>query len=153
MSNKINAKLLAEAIALIITAVGGVSDVPDADDAGDEETTTKKRGRPAGTTKKAAAEKAPAKKSAGKKADPLDDDDEDEEEEEDEDDGLGLDEEDEEVTQEDMVAAFKALKASHGIDKCKEVLTKLGENNALNIAPKRYAEAMKEIQRAASKKK
>lgn len=151
MSNKINAKLLAEAIALIITAVGGTSEVNEADDGDDTETTTtKKRGRPAGSTKKAPVEKAPAKKKT-KAVDPLEDEDEEEEEEEEED--LGLEDEEEDVTQEELVAAFKALKASHGLDKCKEVLAKLDETNVLNIPAKRYPEALKEIQRAASRKK
>ena len=68
------------------------------------------------------------------------------------DDDLGLGDEEEEVTQEDVVNAFKALKASKGIDKCREVLAKLDESNVLNIPPKKYGEALKEINRAASKK-
>ena len=52
-----------------------------------------------------------------------------------------------------MVAAFKALKASHGIDKCKEVLAEMDESNVLNIAAKKYPEALKLIKRAASRKK
>lgn len=151
--SKINAKKLAEAItAVIIAAVGQDGAANEAEDAGDEEEAPKRgRGRPAGSTKKTEA-KAPAKGKGKSKPDPLEDEEE-EEEEEDEGDDLGLDEEDEEVTQEEVVAAFKALKASHGIDKCKEVLAEMDESNVLNIAAKKYPEALKLIKRAASRKK
>jgi hypothetical protein len=115
--SKINAKKLAEAITLIIEAVGGGAANESEDAGGEEEAPKKGRGRPAGSTNKAKAET-----------------------------------EVEEVTQEDVVNAFKALKASKGIDKCREVLAKLDESNVLNIPPKKYAEALKEINRAASKK-
>lgn len=154
--SKINAKNLAEAIAaalapVLVAAFGGAAATnDDGDDTGDEP--KKGRGRPAGSTNKSKPEKtAPAKGNKGKK---------DEEEEEEEDDGLGdegdddlgLGDEEEEVTQEDVVNAFKALKASKGIDKCREVLAKLDESNVLNIPAKKYAEALKEINRAGSKK-
>ena len=149
--SKINAKKLAEAITLIIEAVGGGAANESEDAGGEEEAPKKGRGRPAGSTNKAKAETKPAAKGKTKAKD------EDEEEEEEEDDGLGDDDlglggDDEEVTQEDVVNAFKALKASKGIDKCREVLAKLDESNVLNIPPKKYAEALKEINRAASKK-
>ena len=152
--SKINAKKLAEAITLIIEAVGGGAANESEDAGGEEEAPKKGRGRPAGSTNKAKAETKPAAKGKTKAKD------EDEEEEE-EDDGLGDDDgddddlglgDDEEVTQEDVVNAFKALKASKSIDKCREVLAKLDESNVLNIPPKKYAEALKEINRAASKK-
>ena len=156
--SKINAKSLAEAIAaalapVLVAAFGGAAN--ESEDAGGEEEAPKKgRGRPAGSTNKAKAETKPAAKGKTKAKD------EDEEEEEDDglgdddgdDDDLGLGGDDEEVTQEDVVNAFKALKASKGIDKCREVLAKLDESNVLNIPPKKYAEALKEINRAASKK-
>lgn len=152
--SKINAKKLAEAITLIIEAVGGGAANESEDAGGEEEAPKKGRGRPAGSTNKAKAETKPAAKGKTKAKD------EDEEEEEDDglgdddgdDDDLGLGGDDEEVTQEDVVNAFKALKASKGIDKCREVLAKLDESNVLNILPKKYAEALKEINRAASKK-
>ena len=156
--SKLNAKSLAEAIAaalapVLVAAFGGAAN--ESEDAGGEEEAPKKgRGRPAGSTNKAKAETKPAAKGKTKAKD------EDEEEEEDDglgdddgdDDDLGLGGDDEEVTQEDVVNAFKALKASKGIDKCREVLAKLDESNVLNIPPKKYAEALKEINRAASKK-
>ena len=156
--SKINAKSLAEAIAaalapVLVATFGGAAN--ESEDAGGEEEAPKKgRGRPAGSTNKAKAETKPAAKGKTKAKD------EDEEEEEDDglgdddgdDDDLGLGGDDEEVTQEDVVNAFKALKASKGIDKCREVLAKLDESNVLNIPPKKYAEALKEINRAASKK-
>lgn len=153
MSNKINAKKLAEAItAVIVAALGDAAPANESEDGGDEEETTSRgRGRPKGSTKKPPADKPAPKGKTKQKADPLED--EDEEEEEDEGDDLGLDEEDEEVTQEEVVAAFKALKASHGIDKCKEVLAEMDESNVLNIAAKKYPEALKLIKRAASRKK
>lgn len=152
--SKINAKKLAEAITLIIEAVGGGAANESEDAGGEEEAPKKGRGRPAGSTNKAKTETKPAAKGKGKAKD------EDEEEEDDglgdddagDDDDLGLGDEDEEVTQEDVVNAFKALKASKGIDKCREVLAKLDESNVLNIPPKKYGEALKEINRAASKK-
>ena len=152
--SKINAKKLAEAITLIIEAVGGGAANESEDAGGEEEAPKKGRGRPAGSTNKAKAETKPAAQGKTKAKD------EDEEEEEDDglgdddgdDDDLGLGGDDEEVTQEDVVNAFKALKASKGIDKCREVLAKLDESNVLNIPPKKYAEALKEINRAASKK-
>lgn len=157
----INAKKLAAAIVLIIEAVGGTSSnssVDEAEDGGEEETTTRGRGRPKGSTKKAPVEKttkAPAK-GKGKAKEEEEEDEEEEDDglggdEEEEDDGLGDDEE--ELTQEEVVGAFKALKASHGIEKCREVLAKIDESNALNIPPKKFADAMKEIKRAASRPK
>ena len=154
--SKINAKKLAEAITLIIEAVGGGAANESEDAGGEEEAPKKGRGRPAGSTNKAKAETKPAAKGKTKAKD------EDEEEfyymdnglgdDDGDDDDLGLGGDDEEVTQEDVVNAFKALKASKGIDKCREVLAKLDESNVLNIPPKKYAEALKEINRAASKK-
>ncbi|MGH8074302.1 MAG: hypothetical protein ACREO4_09530 [Lysobacter sp.] len=160
--SKLNAKSLAEAIAaalapVLVAAFGGAAS-NDADDGdGEEDAAPKKgRGRPAGSTNKAKTE--PAAKGKGKsKPAPADE----EEEEEEEGDGLGLDDDDdglgelgeeEEVTQEDVVNAFKALKASKGIEKCREVLAKIDETNVLTIPAKKYAEALKEINRAASKK-
>lgn len=153
MSNKINAKKLAEAItAVIVAALGDAAPANESEDAGDEEEAPKRgRGRPAGSTKKTDTKTAPKGKGGKGKADPLED--EEEEEEEEESDNLGLDDEEEEVTQEEVVAAFKALKASHGIDKCKEVLAEMDESNVLNIAAKKYPEALKLIKRAASRKK
>ncbi len=153
MSNKINAKKLAEAItAVIVAALGDAAPANESEDAGDEEEAPKRgRGRPAGSTKKTDTKTATKGKGGKGKADPLED--EEEEEEEEESDDLGLDDEEEEVTQEDVVAAFKALKASHGIDKCKEVLAEMDESNVLNIAAKKYPEALKLIKRAASRKK
>ena len=151
--SKLNAKSLAEAIAaalapVLVAAFGGAAN--ESEDAGGEEEAPKKgRGRPAGSTNKAKAETKPAAKGKTKAED------EDEDEDDglgDDDDDLGLGGDDEEVTQEDVVNAFKALKASKGIDKCREVLAKLDESNVLNIPPKKYAEALKEINRAASKK-
>lgn len=147
--SKINAKKLAEAITLIIEAVGGGAANESEDAGGEEEAPKKGRGCPAGSTNKAKAETKPAAKGKTKAKD------EDEDEDDglgDDDDDLGLGGDDEEVTQEDVVNAFKALKASKGIDKCREVLAKLDESNVLNIPPKKYAEALKEINRAASKK-
>lgn len=158
---KVNAKQLAELIAaalapVLATILGGDAKAAPADDADDaDETEAPKRGR--GRPKKEAA--APAKKAAGKtKAKPEPEEDEDEEAEDplaDDDDGddddIGLDADDE-VTQEDVVNAFKTLKASKGIDKCREVLAKLDESNVLTIPAKKYGEALKEINRAASKK-
>ena len=153
--SKINAKKLAEAITLIIEAVGGGA-ANESEDAGDEEEAPKKgRGRPAGSTNKAKAETKPAAKGKTKAKDEDEDEDDglgDDDDAGDDDDDLGLGGDDEEVTQEDVVNAFKALKASKGIDKCREVLAKLDESNVLNIPPKKYAEALKEINRAASKK-
>ena len=141
--SKINVSKLATAIAELINVAIGGSD----DDAGETTTPAKAgRGRPAGSTKeKAAAAKGKTKP----KDDDLDDDDG---LGDDDDDGLGLDEEEEEVTQEDVVNAFKALKASKGIEKCREVLAKIDETNVLTIPAKKYPEALKEINRAASKK-
>lgn len=157
--SKLNAKSLAEAIAaalapVLVAAFGGAANTSDDEGDGEEEAAPKKgRGRPAGSTNKAKADSKPAAKGKSKPKD---------EEEEEEDDGLGDDDgddddlglggDDEEVTQEDVVNAFKALKASKGIDKCREVLAKLDESNVLNIPAKKYAEALKEINRAASKK-
>ncbi|QZI85651.1 hypothetical protein CPT_Suzuki_078 [Stenotrophomonas phage Suzuki] len=152
--SKINAKKLAEALtAVILAAVGQDGAANESEDGGDEEEAPKRgRGRPAGSTKKTDTKTAPKGKGGkGGKADPLED--EEEEEEEEEGDDLGLDDEEEEVTQEEVVAAFKALKASHGIDKCKEVLAEMDESNVLNIAAKKYPEALKLIKRAASRKK
>ena len=155
--SKINAKKLAEAIALIIEAVGGVAANESEDASGEEEAPKKGRGRPAGSTNKAKAETKPAAKGKGKAKDEDEDEDDglgddDAGDDAGDDDDLGLGEEEDEVTQEDVVNAFKALKASKGIDKCREVLAKLDESNVLNIPPKKYAEALKEINRAASKK-
>ena len=152
--SKINAKKLAEAITLIIEAVGGGAANESEDAGGEEEAPKKGRGRPAGSTNKAKAETKPAAKGKGKAKQ---EEEEEEEEGDDGDDGLGDDDDlglgdEEEVTQEDVVNAFKALKASKGIDKCREVLAKLDESNVLNIPPKKYGEALKEINRAASKK-
>lgn len=144
--SKINVSKLATAIAeLINVAIGGTDD----GDAG-ETTTDKKpgRGRPAGSTK----DKTPPAKGKGKAKDDDGLDDDDGLGDDDGDDGLGLDEEEEEVTQEDVVNAFKALKASKGIEKCREVLAKIDETNVLTIPAKKYPEALKEINRAASKK-
>ena len=159
--SKLNAKSLAEAIAaalapVLVAAFGGTTAASnDADEGEEEEAPKKGRGRPAGSTKtnkaetnKADTNKADTKSAKGKAKD---------EDEEDEDDGLGdddlgLGDEEEEVTQEDVVNAFKALKSSKGIEKCREVLAKLDESNVLNIPPKKYAEALKEINRAGSKK-
>ena len=153
--SKINAKKLAEAITLIIEAVGGGAANESEDAGGEEEAPKKGRGRPAGSTNKAKAETKPAAKGKGKAKQ----EEEEEEEEEEQDDGLGDDDDDlglggddEEVTQEDVVNAFKALKASKGIDKCREVLAKLDESNVFNVPSKKYGEALKEINRAASKK-
>ena len=153
MSNKINAKKLAEAItAVIVAALGDAAPANESEDAGDEEEAPKRgRGRPAGSTKKTDTKTAPKGKGGKGKADPLED--EEEEEEEEESDDLGLDDEEEEVTKEEVVADYKALKASHGIDKCKEVLAEMDESNVLNIAAKKYPEALKLIKRAASRKK
>lgn len=152
--SKINAKKLAEALtAVIIAALGDASPANESEDAGDEEEAPKRgRGRPAGSTKKT-EEKAPAKgKGKTSKADPLEDDEEEGDEEEGDDD-LGLDDEEEETTQEELVASFKALKSTHGVEACKKVLALLDESNVLNIPAKKYPEAMKEIKRAASRKK
>ena len=153
--SKINAKKLAEAITLIIEAVGGGAANESEDAGGEEEAPKKGRGRPAGSTNKARAETKPAAKGKAKAKDEDEDEDDglgDDDDAGDDDDDLGLGGDDEEVTQEDVVNAFKALKASKGIDKCREVLAKLDESNVLNIPPKKYAEALKEINRAASKK-
>lgn len=153
--SKINAKKLAEAITLIIEAVGGGAANESEDAGGEEEAPKKGRGRPAGSTNKAKADTKPAPKGKGKAKDEDEDEDDglgDDDDAGDDDDDLGLGGDDEEVTQEDVVNAFKALKASKGIDKCREVLAKLDESNVLNIPPKKYAEALKEINRAASKK-
>ena len=152
--SKINAKKLAEAITLIIEAVGGGAANESEDAGGEEEAPKKGRGRPAGSTNKAKAETKPAAKGKTKAKDEDEDEDDGLGDDDDagDDDDLGLGDEDEEVTQEDVVNAFKALKASKGIDKCREVLAKLDESNVLNIPPKKYAEALKEINRAASKK-
>lgn len=152
--SKINAKKLAEALtAVIIAALGDASPANESEDAGDEEEAPKRgRGRPAGSTKKT-EEKAPAKgKGKTSKADPLEDDEEEGDEEEGDDD-LGLDDDEEETTQEELVASFKALKSTHGVEACKKVLALLDESNVLNIPAKKYPEAMKEIKRAASRKK
>lgn len=153
--SKINAKKLAEAITLIIEAVGGGAANESEDAGGEEEAPKKGRGRPAGSTNKAKAETKPAAKGKTKAKDEDEDEDDglgDDDDAGDDDGDLGLGGDDEEVTQEDVVNAFKALKASKGIDKCREVLAKLDESNVLNIPPKKYAEALKEINRAASKK-
>ena len=153
--SKINAKKLAEAITLIIEAVGGGAANESEDAGGEEEAPKKGRGRPAGSTNKAKAETKPAAKGKTKAKDEDEDEDDglgDDDDAGDDDDDLGLGGDDEEVTQEDVVNAFKALKASKGIDKCREVLAKLDESNVLNIPPKKYAEALKEINRAGSKK-
>ena len=159
---KLNAKQLAELIAAALAPVfatilgegkASTTSTDDGDDGDDDAPTTKKRGRPAGSTKK--DEGKTSGKTSGKKP-PADEDDDDglgDDGEDDDGDGLGLDDDAEEVTQEDVVNAFKALKSSHGIEKCREVLAKIGESNALNIPAKKYGDAMKEIQRAASKKK
>lgn len=156
---KLNAKQLAELIAAALAPVlasimGGDTKAAPAEDADEAEEEAPKRGR--GRPKKEAA--APAKKAASKKAKPEPEEDEDEDAEDplaDDDDGddddIGLDADDE-VTQEDVVNAFKTLKASKGIDKCREVLAKLDESNVLTIPAKKYGEALKEINRAASKK-
>ena len=161
--SKLNAKSLAEAIAaalapVLVAAFGGAASNDAGDGDEEEEAAPKKtRGRPAGSTK-AKAETKPAPKGKGK-AKPADDDDDDglgDDDDDglgdDDDDGLGDLGDDEEVTQEDVVNAFKALKASKGIEKCREVLAKIDESNVLNIPAKKYAEALKEINRAASKK-
>lgn len=143
--SKINVSKLATAIAELINVAIGGSD----DDAGETTPPAKAgRGRPAGSTK----EKAAAAKGKGKAKDDDGLDDDDGLGDDDGDDGLGLDEEEEEVTQEDVVNAFKALKASKGIEKCREVLAKIDETNVLTIPAKKYPEALKEINRAASKK-
>lgn len=158
---KVNAKQLAELIAaalapVLATILGGDAKAAPAEDADEAEEEAPKRGR--GRPKKEAA--APAKKAASKKAKPEPEPEEDEDEDAedplaDDDDGddddIGLDADDE-VTQEDVVNAFKTLKASKGIDKCREVLAKLDESNVLTIPAKKYGEALKEINRAASKK-
>jgi len=148
--SKLNAKTLSAAIAaalapVLVEAFGGDSDGGDGGD--DEAPAKKKPGRPPGSTKDKSAKTS--KKPPADEDDPLDDDGDDG----DGDDGLGLDDGDDDITQEELVNAFKALKASHGVDKCREVLAKLGESNVLNIPAKRYNEAMKEVQRAATKKK
>ena len=169
--SKLNAKSLAEAIAaalapVLVAAFGGAASNDAGDGDEEEEAAPKKtRGRPAGSTK-AKAETKPAPKGKGK-AKPADDDDDDglgDDDDDglgdDDDDGLGDDDDDglgdlgddEEVTQEDVVNAFKALKASKGIEKCREVLAKIDESNVLTIPAKKYPEALKEINRAASKK-
>ena len=58
--SKINAKKLAEAITLIIEAVGGGAANESEDAGGEEEAPKKGRGRPAGSTNKAKAETKPA---------------------------------------------------------------------------------------------
>ena len=161
--SKLNAKSLAEAIAaalapVLVAAFGGAASNDAGDGDEEEEAAPKKtRGRPAGSTK-AKAETKPAPKGKGK-AKPADDDDDDglgDDDDDglgdDDDDGLGDLGDDEEVTQEDVVNAFKALKASKGIEKCREVLAKIDESNVLTIPAKKYPEALKEINRAASKK-
>lgn len=154
--SKINVTKLATAIAeLINVAIGGSND-----DAGDDAETTstktesKGRGRPAGSTNKAKAETKAAPKGKGKAKDEDEDDGlgDDEDDGLGDDDDLGLDDAEEEVTQEDVVNAFKALKASKGVEKCREVLAKIDETNVLTIPAKKYGEALKEINRAASKK-
>lgn len=153
MSKKINVTKLATAIAeLINVALGG----EEAEGGDETETTTEKkgRGRPAGSTNKAKPETKAAPKGKGKPAKDEDEDDGlgDDDDGLGDDDDLGLDEEEEEVTQEDVVNAFKALKASKGVEKCREVLAKIDETNVLTIPAKKYGEALKEINRAASKK-
>lgn len=153
MSKKINVTKLATAIAeLINVALGG----EEAEGGDETETTTEKkgRGRPAGSTNKAKAETKAAPKGKSKPAKDEDEDDGlgDDDDGLGDDDDLGLDEEEEEVTQEDVVNAFKALKASKGVEKCREVLAKIDETNVLTIPAKKYGEALKEINRAASKK-
>lgn len=157
--SKLNAKSLAEAIAaalapVLVAAFGGAAN-NDADEGEEEAAPKKGRGRPAGSTK-TKTETKPAAKGKGKAKDEDDDDDglgdDDDGLGDDDDDGLGDLGDDEEVTQEDVVNAFKALKASKGIEKCREVLAKIDESNVLNIPAKKYAEALKEINRAASKK-
>ena len=148
------AELLAAAIAPVLATVLGEDKAAPANDAdhaeGEAAPVKRGRGRPRKTETNAATEKAVTEKKAAPVAegeDPLADDDDGD------DDDLGLgDDEEEEVTQEDVVNAFKALKASKGIDKCREVLAKIGESNVLTIPAKKYGEALKEINRAASKK-
>ncbi len=138
MSKNIDVKALSLAIAtVIVAAMGGESSTPAATPEADK----KGRGRPAGSTKP-------------KKEEPEDDGlgDDDGLGLDGDDDGLGLDEVEEEITQEELVAAFKALKATKGLDACKKVLAELDESNALNIPAKKYPEAMKLIKRAGSKK-
>jgi hypothetical protein len=158
---KLNAKQLAEliaaALAPVFTTILGETKAAASDDGDDDgETVTPiKRGR--GRPKKEAAKTTTKSKSKAKPADEEEEEEEDDDaglgdDNDDDDDDLGLGEEDEDVTQEDVVNAFKTLKASKGIDKCREVLGKLGESNVLNIPPKKYADALKEINRAASKK-
>ena len=66
MSNKINAKKLAEAItAVIVAALGDAAPANESEDAGDEEEAPKRgRGRPAGSTKKTDTKTAPAPEAA-----------------------------------------------------------------------------------------
>ena len=139
MSKQIDVKALSLAIATVIVAAmgGSATDTTPATPEADK----KSRGRPAGSTK---AKKEEAEDDGLGDDDGLGLDGDD--------DGLGLDEAEEEITQEELVAAFKALKATKGLDACKKVLAELDESNALNIPAKKYPEAMKLIKRAGSKK-
>lgn len=149
---KINVDKLAKALAIAIAAAMGADNDDDA--GGDAAATTpaKGRGRPAGSTKAATAAKGKGKAAAKDEDDDGLGEDDDGLGDDDGDDGLGDLGEEEEVTQEDVVNAFKALKASKGIEKCREVLAKIDETNVLTIPAKKYPEALKEINRAASKK-
>jgi len=66
------------------------------------------------------------------------------------DDGLG---DEPEISQEDVVASFKALKSSHGVDVCRAVLKELGQANVLTIPEEEFAKALATIKKHASKKK
>lgn len=67
--------------------------------------------------------------------------------------GLGGEEEEEQPTKEEVVAAFKALKASHGVPACQAVLKALKESNVLNIPEDKYADAIAQLTAASKKKK
>ncbi len=135
------------ALAPVLVAHFGGGTAPADEVEEEEESSAPKRGR--GRPKK--AEAAPAPKTEPKPAKVEEEDEDEDDGLGDEDDGLG-EEEEEEITQEDVIAAFRALKASKGVEKCREVLAKIGESNTLNIPAKKFAEAMKEIKRAGSKK-
>lgn len=120
-------KLIAVLTNTKITTSGGSAP------AGDEK---KGRGRPAGSKNKTEEQE----EDSG--LDGLDGEDSD----------LGLGDEEPELTQEDVVAAFKALKAAKGVDACKAVLKAIGESNALNIPAEKFAKAKAEIDKAAKKK-
>lgn len=73
----------------------------------------------------------------------------------DDDDGLGLGGEEEEeeeeeivITEEQLVAKFRELKASKGKDACVAVLTKLGQANVLTIPAEKRADAIKLVEKA-----